>query len=290
MRASMAKLKQVAGVVGCMLSSLAACGGASKTSAGSDGGTDSGPGGGGSTSAGAPTSNAGHATGGSGPLVGGSSSLGGHPSGGADGGHAGDPLPEGGVSGLGGDAGTPNCPAIKCAASCPGEPWLGPDGCATCACAPPAPELTHEAWSCPNASLTLASTSGYFIGGIDRLLISFDWQCAAVSLGGPSRATLEVGLVQTSPSPPPLDDAANHTFYWPASPGLPSFEVRSAKVWLRGSGVPEIEVPLLGNSSFLSIRREGDELVGGVHYVGEDSSGAHPSTLAGPFRVPVPSP
>lgn len=39
-----------------------------------------------------------------------------------------------------------------------------------------------------------------------------------------------------------------------------------------------------------SIRREGDELVGGLQYVGEDSTQAHQATLAGPFRAPVPTP
>jgi hypothetical protein len=132
----------------------------------------------------------------------------------------------------------------------------------------------------------MQATSSIFIGGIDRWIIDFEWTCGAVSVGSPSRAALEVGLVQP-PSVPV--DAMNRTFHWPTSGGVADFEVRGAKVWLRGSGVPEIEVPLTASSAFLTIRREGDQLVGGVQYVGDDSMNAHRSTLAGPFQVPVPT-
>ena len=108
-----------------------------------------------------------------------------------------------------------------------------------------------------------------------------------ISLGGPSRARVQLGLVQ----PPAVPvDATHRTFYWPPSRGLDGFELRGATIWLQGSGVPEIQVPLVVSSAYLSIRREGEELVGGVHYVGEDSTQAHRTTLAGPFRVPVPAP
>jgi len=237
-------------------------------------------GGNGSTLAGGPTTTAGHTTGGTGASIGGAASVGGS---------EGGATLDGGVSGIGGDvgeAGAPNCPAIECATSCPGEWWLGPDDCPTCACAPPVPQLTHEEWSCPDQSLTMQAASSYFIGGIDRWIIDFEWTCSAVSLGSPSRAQLEVGLVQ----PPSIPiNAMNHTFHWPTSAGFEDFEVRGAKVWLRGSGVPEIEVPLTPSSVFLSIRLEGDQLVGGVRYVGDNSMNAHRSTLAGPFRVPVPT-
>lgn len=150
----------------------------------------------------------------------------------------------------------------------------------------PALQLTHEAFSCPLQSLTLQVTSSYFIGGIDRWDIDFEWACSAVALGSPSRAKLKVALPQ--PQAVPID-ATNRTFYWPKAQGAEEFRVTGGTIWLRGSGVPEIEVPLVPSSALLSIRREGDELVGGLQYVGEDSAHANHSTLAGPFRVPVPT-
>jgi hypothetical protein len=279
----MAKPRQVVVAIGGTLLALAACGGEARKNSGASGGTAVTPpvpsvGGSGSTLGGASTTTAGQAASGTGPLVGGAASVGG-----SDGGAPVD----GGASGLGGEmgeAGAPNCPAIECATSCPDDRWLGPDGC-TCACAPPAPQLSNDAWNCPAESLTLQATSSYFIGGYDRWLIDFEWQCAASSFAGPSRATLSVGLIQ----PPTVPvDAMNRTFFWPHGQGDEDFDLRGAKIWLQGSGVPVIELTLNPISAFLSIRREGDELVGGVHYVGDDSTHAHPSTLAGPFRVPVP--
>jgi hypothetical protein len=280
----MAKPRQIVVANAAALLALAACGGASTKGSGSSGGTAGTkpvPGVGGSSAlAGAPTSTAGQATGGTGASLGGAA-----PVGGSDGGAALD----GGVSGIGGEvgeAGAPNCPAIPCTMKCPGERWLGLDDCSTCACAPPAPQLTHEGWSCPDESLTVQAASSYVIGGYNRWIIDFEWTCGAVSAGGPSRAKLEIGLVEP---PPVLVDATNRTFYWSQSESLEEFELRGATIWLRGSGVPEIEVPLNASSAFLSIRREGDEWVGGVHYVGNDSMHAHLTTLAGPFRVPVPT-
>jgi len=290
----MAKSRQVVVAVGGALLALAACGGEStqsngaKAASGASGaGAGPGPskpvpnvGGGGSTLAGAPATSAGQGTAGTGVLLGGATSVGG-----SDGGAP----AEGGDSGTGGDvgqAGAASCPAIKCATSCPGDRWLGLDGCTTCACAVPPPQLTHEAFSCPLQSLTLKATSSYFIGGIDRWDIDFEWVCSAVALGSPSRASLKVALPQ--PQAVPVD-ATNRTFYWPKAQGLEGFQLSAGTIWLRGSGVPEIEEPLLPTSAFLSIRREGDELVGGVQYVGEDSAHTHQTTLAGPFRVPVPT-
>lgn len=282
----MAKPRQMIVAVGGTLLALAACGGASTKNSGTNGGTAGvdkpGPSSGGSSSPrpGAPAASAGRATGGTGATVGGAAAIGG-----SDGGATLD----GGVSGTGGEvggAGAPNCPAIQCETSCPGERWLGLDDCSTCACAPPTPQLTHEGWNCPDQSLTVQAASSYFIGGYNRWIIDFEWTCGAVSLGSPSRAKLEIGLVEP---PPVVVDAMNRTFYWSQSESLEEFELRGATIWLRGSGVPEIEVHLSASSAFLSIRREGDEWVGGVHYVGDDSMHTNLSTLAGPFRVPVPT-
>jgi len=131
----------------------------------------------------------------------------------------------------------------------------------------------------------MSAKSSYQIGGVDYWLLDFEWKCSAVSLGGPLRANLQVRLVLPPPTP---IDAVSRTFYL-VSPQPPAeYQPFTATVYLRGSGVPEIKADLQHTSSFLSIRREGDQLVGGIQYEGKDSSD-HPATLAGAFRVPVPT-
>jgi hypothetical protein len=130
----------------------------------------------------------------------------------------------------------------------------------------------------------MTATSSFQIGGVDRLLIDFEWRCQTASFGGAVRAKLQVRLVLPPPTP---IDATSRTFYLAHPQAAKEYEPFVAAVYVQGSGVPEIAVNLLHSSSFLSIRREGDELVGGIAYVGNDSSGASETTLAGAFRVPA---
>jgi len=130
----------------------------------------------------------------------------------------------------------------------------------------------------------MTASSKWFIGGVNRWLLDFEWLCSASALGGPLRAKLEVGLIQ--PLPTPIDET-NRTFYFQRPQTLDDYEVRTATIWLQGSGVPELKVDLNPTSSFLSVRREGSQLIGGVHYVGEGPSNMM-ATMAGPFEVPVP--
>jgi hypothetical protein len=134
----------------------------------------------------------------------------------------------------------------------------------------------------------MTAASSYFVGGINRWLIDFDWACSDLSmLGEPSRGHLQVGIVD--PLSPAID-AENRTFFYPRpAQGNLEYEVRTATIWLRGSGVPEIERPLTPSSSFLSIRVEKGVLVGGVEFRGSDSTMTDMATMAGPFSVAVPT-
>jgi hypothetical protein len=174
---------------------------------------------------------------------------------------------------------------LTCELQCPAARWQGVDGCPTCACAPPALQLSRDVVVCPAASLTLTTATSWFVGGIDRWLLDFTWTCSAGTIGEPARGTLQVGIIQ--PPKEPIDETSR-TFYMQMPQTLDDYEVRGGTIFLRGSGVPEISEPLTAISSFISIRREGDELVGGVIYVGQSATGSHTATLAGPFRVPVP--
>src|SRR6188508_3068603 len=129
-----------------------------------------------------------------------------------------------GAAGLGGQGGASECPAIKCTAQC-ADYWVGLDGCNTCACAPPAPKLAVRDVSCPLSALTLTETSSYYVGGYNRWLLDFDWQCSDTSLlGEPSRAHLQVGLLE--PISPPID-AKNRTFFFPTVAGAKvEYEIR----------------------------------------------------------------
>jgi hypothetical protein len=187
-----------------------------------------------------------------------------------------------------GTGGVSDCAAIKCTATCK-ENWLGLDGCPTCACAPPALTLSVGNTSCPSASITLTSASSYYVGGIDRWLIDFDWACSDQSLlGEPSRGHLRVGILQ--PLDLPINEKSRTFFLPPIAAGELEYEARIATIWVLGSGVPEIERSLQASSSFLSIRLENGVLVGGIEYKGVDSTGAVTATMAGPFSVAVPTP
>jgi hypothetical protein len=137
----------------------------------------------------------------------------------------------------------------------------------------------------------MTATSGYYVGGYDRWLLDFEWTCSDTSLlGEPFRAHLQVGVVE--PITPPID-ASNRTFFFPrqpAQPGMLDYELRGAVVWVRGSGVPEIELRPAPTSSFLSLRIESGLLVGGVEFIGKDSTSSLTTTLAGPFSVAIPKP
>lgn len=167
--------------------------------------------------------------------------------------------------------------------------WPGLDGCPTCACAPPSPHFFDDEFNCSSASLSVTATSSYFIGGTDRWDITFNWNCSdtLTGIGVPLRATLQIGIRQTPPTP---IDGTNQTFVLPdpSSPGTNPYQVSSAIEYVAGSGRPEIDLRITLISSFLSIRREGDRLVGGIEYVGKVDSTAKIVTLAAPFDVPVP--
>jgi hypothetical protein len=193
------------------------------------------------------------------------------------------------IAGNGTTGGNGACPAIKCAAACPEGTWVELDGCSSCACSPPKTALSDGTFVCPSASLSLAAASRMFIGGIDRWLFDFTWICSAgvSSLGQPLRATLEVGIIQ---SPPTTIDASNETYFYPnTSSSTSPYELPQARAYVAGSGIPEIEIQLTATSSFISIRRQGDRLVGGIQYVGKDSANNSTITLAGAFDVAVPT-
>lgn len=218
--------------------------------------------------------------------------AGGKSSGGAaTGGHSGGAQVAGaaGLAGAGGAGGARECPLIKCAASC-AENWLGLDGCPTCTCAPPTKKLSVNDVDCPSASVTMTASSSFSFGAaVDRWLFDFEWSCSEHSvLGEPLRAHLQVALIQ--PLTPAID-ASNRTFFEPRpAASVREYEVRSAEVFVAGSGVPEIEGRLDPSSSFLSIRLENGLLVGGLSFTGEDSAKTLTATMAGPFSVPVPMP
>lgn len=185
----------------------------------------------------------------------------------------------GGLAGAGGAA--IDCTPLECSMLPCAEPWLELDGCPSCACAPPPVSLTVNGVSCPSASLTLEATSSAFFGGLDRWLIDFEWTCSDLAmLGEPSRGHLQIGIIQ--PLPPPLD-ARNRMFSYPPLQSGREYELRGATIWVRGSGVPEIEQQPTPSSSFLSIRLEDGDLVGGVEFI------ASSAKMAGPFRVAVPT-
>jgi hypothetical protein len=212
----------------------------------------------------------------------------------AAGGTAGAPTmsgDEGGAFGVAGESGATNCEPLLCAAECPSTRWQGVDGCPTCACAPPPTQLSRDAFACPEASLTLKTETSWFIGGIDRWLLDFTWSCGAGSIGEPGRATLRIGIIQ--PPQTPIDEISRTVYFGMPQPPAggdtrEDYELRGATGFLRGSGVPEISEPLSVVSGFISLRREGNELVGGVLYVGESATQSHTTTLSGPFRAPVP--
>jgi hypothetical protein len=134
----------------------------------------------------------------------------------------------------------------------------------------------------------MTAASSYFIGGVNRWLIDFDWACSDGSmLGEPSRGHLQVGIAQ--PLSPAIDDT-NRTFFYPRpTPGDYEYEVRTASIWRRASSVPEVESTLLPASSFLSIRMQNGVLAGGVEFTGSDSMNTVAATMAGPFSVAVPT-
>jgi hypothetical protein len=193
-----------------------------------------------------------------------------------------------GGAGYGASVSTVPCPAVKCGNACPDGRWLELDGCTYCSCAPPKAQLDNGTFACPSDSLVLSAVSSYYIGGIDRWDIEFTWICTATvtGLGQPLRATLEASITQ---SPPTVIGSASQIFYVPSTTTTTPFPRPIASVYVAGSGVAEIEVALDVTNSFIVLRREGDRLVGGIYYVGADSSGATTYTLAGPFDVPVPT-
>lgn len=132
----------------------------------------------------------------------------------------------------------------------------------------------------------MTTVSSYFVGGIDRWLLDFAWQCPGGAVGQAKSAKLQVRL--ELPMSPPID-ATHRTFYMDEGQAAGEYQLQGASIVVAGSGVPEFGVSLRHTRSLLSIRREGDELIGGLYFVGEDASGNHDTTLAGPFRVPVPT-
>ncbi len=198
------------------------------------------------------------------------SAAGGAPSGGKGGQSS---AGEGGaepIAGYAGEAGQGGAPACDRAGDCELEA-----------------ELTYESRSCPSSALTVTGEASFYIGGLNRLDLDFEWKCGSVfAPGDPLRGALRARLLE--PLVPPLDGASRtFSFPLPTSSSIPDYRPSEAKVWLAGSGVPEIENPLDPVESTLTIRVEAGNFIGTIHFVGTTSSGAR-AVMAAPFEIAVP--
>jgi hypothetical protein len=200
----------------------------------------------------------------------------------------------GGAGGRGGAGGASEAGATSAGAPAGGASEAGAAGAATCddpnRCAPSDGELvlSHDSKSCPSAALRATATATYFIGGIDRIVLHLSWACSDFGeLGEPSRAELELRV--TIPSMPPISEV-EHTFTSPPPSGMSAqYLFGQSDLWVRGSGLPEIESKLTHVESEVSLRRAGGLLIGSVHYVGTSVSGAR-AVLRAPFEVADPTP
>jgi hypothetical protein len=201
--------------------------------------------------------------------------------------------PTGAVS-TGGAGATSEAGATSAGAPTGEEGEAGAAGAAPCDDSPRCGEsdgdllLSHDSKSCPSAALSATATASYFIGGINRFVLQLSWTCSDFGeLGEPSRAELELRVID--PSTPPLSEV-EQTFTSPPPSGMSAqYFVGQSDLWVRGSGVPEIESKLTHVESEVAIRRAGSLLVGSVRYLGTSVSGAR-VLLRAPFEVAEPKP
>jgi hypothetical protein len=178
---------------------------------------------------------------------------------------------DGGAAAAAGDGGAGGAPSCEEPGQC--EPELG---------------LSLDQKSCPTSALTLETSATYFIGGVNRWVLQFDWSCSVIgALGEPSRGSLQLRL--EDPLSPPLDENERVLSNPLAGAEPPQYVLQDLVIAVRGSGVPEIESSLTLLQSVLRIRREGDSLIGSVHFVGTTPAGAR-ATLFGSFDVTAVAP
>lgn len=180
-------------------------------------------------------------------------------------------------------AGAAGCPAIGCATSCPLGYWASIDGCSSCACAIPASQMSVDTLSCPPTSLTVSVVAQQQSG---TWVFNFSWLCSATvtTLGQPASASVGVTILNNTTDP---ITSANRTYSYSAA--VLSFSVSNPQLILYGSGVPFITLPLsVSTGAYLSIRREGNNFVGGLYLPSTQTSGTTSVMLAGAFSVGVP--
>ena len=162
------------------------------------------------------------------------------------------------------------CPPVNCAQECPFGTWEG-DWCPMCACAPP-PVYAHTHEDVPVEHLRLDVEYGYFIGGIDRWTFEFMWRFDHPDWDDEEftvRAPVRLQYLDFLPGEEP-------TTFWLDDPGpVEAWSAEYGSAWL------DSELTVLGG--FFTIRRVGEDFIGGV-YLDLEGQDQDPSLqVGGPF-------
>ncbi|MBI4950446.1 MAG: hypothetical protein HY908_00285, partial [Myxococcales bacterium] len=136
----------------------------------------------------------------------------------------------------------------------------------------------------PLVHVTMQVAASRYIGGIDRYVFDFTWLYD--DPGAADEAEDVVGQMRLMLLDPSIEpDAALDVYQYPAD--APPLEPTT---WLHTlHGFALIETPLAPTSGFFSIRRVGNDFVGGISLKLEPTSPPGPNIdVSGSYQVPVP--
>lgn len=193
---------------------------------------------------------------------------------------------------LGGTAGSTSLPnaagaswcasSTTCSGLCQSGYWWSPSGCYECACAPPVTQLSYSdptlGVSCPAALLT--STSTVSVVQSNRLDFVFTWTCSALIEGQPVTGMVRASITPSASAPV---DTSSRTYRLDDT--LPTLSIDQAQLSAQATA---INLTPTTAGTWLSIRREGSYVHGGIYFVGSPSSGEN-VTLAGEFILLAPN-
>ncbi|MBN2196009.1 MAG: hypothetical protein JW751_24540 [Polyangiaceae bacterium] len=166
-----------------------------------------------------------------------------------------------------------SCPALDCELDCPFGSWNDETGCATCACAAPAPTLTTQDLQAPSTTVTLLATPGLLDGDIRRTFLTVRFR-----YDDPTTEDEELWFtVRITLMHPPIEVTETMATYLlsPRDPGLE--EVNATQDF----DPLDTSIPIEVSSGFLSIRELSDGALDGAVYLTSPNG----TTLGGAFET-----
>ena len=172
--------------------------------------------------------------------------------------------------------------------TCPLGYWNSINGCSSCACALPDKKLAFETTNCDSNALTVSVAA---LAQTGTWVFNFTWNCSTsvpTSTNQPLMASVGVTIFNSATDP---ITATNRTIiYNVASSSIPVVFSQPQIVVSTSSASTSTYglTPLTG--AYLSIRREGNQFVGGLYLPANPTTISTSSSvmLAGSFAVAVP--